>query len=98
VALSPAQFKVANAEFANFGDSLVQAKLDFAYQITGPSWGELRDLGASLYAAHLISLSPLAEPSSRSVKEGSRTSYLEEWERLLRMTRVFATTTNAVTP
>jgi hypothetical protein len=90
VAVTPAQFRAAFPAFRNVPDSVIQPKLDEAYVRTGDSWGELRDPGARWLTAHLVSMDPLAEPSSKSVKASmGRTVYLDEWERMLRMVRVW---------
>jgi Protein of unknown function (DUF4054) len=90
VPVTPAQFRAAFPAFRNVADGVIQPKLDEAYLRTGDSWGELRDAGARWLTAHLVSTDPLAEPSSKSVKGSmGRTVYLDEWERMLRMTRVW---------
>lgn len=92
---TPAQFKTEFKEFRLLEDAVVQAKLDQAYLRVGTSWGDLQDAGVKLLTAHLLSISPLAEPSRKSVKAGSRTSYLDEYDRLLAQVRVFATAASA---
>jgi len=92
VAITPAQFRAAFPAFRNVGDAVIQPKLDEAYLRTGDSWGELRDQGARWLTAHLVSIDPLAEPSSKGVKgSAGRTVYLDEWERMLKVTRVWGT-------
>lgn len=90
---TPSEFKEEFSEFRLLTDEVVQAKLDAAYRRVGDSWGELRDDGAKLLAAHLLAISPLGEPSTRGVKTGNaaRTVYLEEWERMLREVRIWGT-------
>lgn len=97
---TPSEFKTEFAEFRLLPDDVVQAKLDAAYRRVGDSWGELRDDGAKLLAAHLLASSPLGEPSNRSVKSaggaGGKTVYLEEWERMLREVRVWGTVVSGI--
>jgi hypothetical protein len=98
VPVTPQQFRTANPAFKNVPDEVVQPALDEAYQRTGDSWGDLRDAGAQKLAAHLVSLSPLAEPSAKSVKTSlGKTVYLAEWERMLEGVRVFGTTVSVPT-
>jgi hypothetical protein len=93
VPLTPAQFRARFREFRHHTDESVQPKLDEAYRRTGDSWGDSRDDGACWLTAHLIAVSPLAEPSSKSVKSSQgRTAYLAEYERLLAQVRVWGTT------
>lgn len=96
---TPSEFKAEYAEFRLLSDEVVQAKLDAAYRRVGESWGDLRDDGAKLLAAHLLAISPLGEPSTRSVKgpAGARTVYLDEFERMLREVRVWGTAVSGVT-
>lgn len=99
---SPTEFKAEYAEFRLLTDPVVQAKLDQAYRRVGESWGELRDDGAKLLTAHLLASSPLGEPSSRSVKgekdSGSRTSYLDEFQRIQDEIRVPGAVVSNVIP
>jgi len=96
VPVTPAQFRARFREFRNHNDETVQPRLDEAYRRTGDSWGDSRDDGACWLTAHLIAISPLAEPSSKSVKTSQgRTSYLVEWERMLAQVRVWGTSTAA---
>lgn len=90
---TPSEYKVEYAEFALLPDEVVQAKLDAAYRRVGAEmWGTLRDDAAKLLAAHLLASSPLGEPSTRSVKkDGDRTIYLDEFERLMAEVRPFGT-------
>jgi hypothetical protein len=92
---TPSEFQAEFPEFGLLPEGAVQAKLDAAYRRVGDSWGDLRDDGAKLLAAHLLAISPLGEPSARSVKAAgtsARTVYLEEWERMLKEVRVWGTT------
>lgn len=92
---TPADFKSQFRAFTLVDDAVVQAKLDEAYVRTGPSWGALQDQGAMTMAAHLLAIDPLGEPSARQAEQNDGSStYLHEWERMLRQVRVFGTSTN----
>jgi gamma-glutamyl:cysteine ligase YbdK (ATP-grasp superfamily) len=96
---TPAEFKAEYAEFRLASDTVVQAKLDAAYRRVGESFGDVRDDAAKLYAAHLIAMSPLAEPSRKSVSEGGgRTQYLDEFERLAAQVRIWGTAVTTGVP
>jgi hypothetical protein len=88
---TPDTFREEYAEFRLLSDEVVQAKLDAAYRRVGPEmFGDLRDDAAKLLAAHLLAVSPLGEPSTRSVKkEGARTTYLDEFDRIVQEVRPF---------
>lgn len=89
---TPTEFKSQFRAFTLVDDAVVQAKLDEAYVRTGPSWGALQDQGAMTLAAHLLAIDPLGEPSARQAEQNDGSStYLHEWERMLRQVRVFGT-------
>jgi hypothetical protein len=89
-----AEFKLEFAEFRFLPDVVVQAKLDAAYRRVGESFGDVRDDAAKLMTAHLLQMSPLAEPSRKAVGAdgGGSSVYLEEYERLLSQVRIWGTT------
>ncbi len=93
---TPAEFKVEFAEFRFISDQVVQAKLDAAYRRVGDSWGEVRDDGAKLLAAHLLAMSPLAEPSRKAAGATGDTTYLTEFERLRSQVRIWGTAVSGI--
>lgn len=88
---TPPEFRAEFPAFRLLSDTVVQAKLDVAYRRVGDSWGALRDDGAKYLAAHLLSVDPMAEPSAKSTRAGNRTTYLDEYERMLQQARIFGT-------
>lgn len=85
MALTPTTFKARWTEFAPTSDGLVQSALDeAARRCDARLFGADRyDDAVSLYAAHLLSVSPQgAQARLEATRDDAQTTYGQEWQRL----------------
>jgi hypothetical protein len=84
VAVSYAQFVEEFPEFANVGETVVQARLDMAaLQVNASAYGGKRDMAIKYLAADLIARSPYGE-MARLSPTGAKTIYRETFEAIQR--------------
>lgn len=74
-------FRARYPEFANVDDALVTSHLADAEEHVDTSlWGDRYDAGHGLYAAHLLSISPMGQGARLAADKGAST-YLAEFTR-----------------